>query len=127
MESQQLIKIVVECDPIPAARPRFNGRKCYQPARDKDYRERVSWAAKLAMKGAEPLKGEICAEIKLYRKYKRTARRFGDVDNHLKAIFDALSGIVIADDAQIIRCVVSKHTDKERPRAEIEIFSAQGV
>ena len=122
-----MIKIVIDGDPIPAARPRFSGRRCYQSARDMEYRELVKWQARQAMQGAEPMTGEICAEIKLYRKYKRTARIYGDVDNHLKAIFDGLCGIVIADDAQIIRCVVSKHTDKERPRAEIEIFSAQGV
>ena len=123
-----MIKIVIDGDPIPAARPRFSGRRyCYCPARDMEYREMIQWQARQAMQGAEPMTCEICAEIKLYRRYRRTARIYGDVDNHLKAIFDALNGIVIADDAQIIRCVVSKYTDKERPRAEIEIFSAQGV
>ena len=75
----------------------------------------------MAMCGAEPLDGEICAAVKVYRKYRRTARVFGDVDNHLKALFDGLSGIVFEDDAQIVRCIVEKFTDKARPRAEIEI------
>ncbi len=119
------MKIIVASDPIPLARTRLSGRRCYQPARNVEYRELVQWTARQAMKGAEPLKGEICAVVKLYRKYKRSSRRFGDVDNFLKAIFDSLSGIVFKDDAQIVRCVVEKYTDKERPRAEIEIYSAQ--
>ena len=116
-----MIRIEIEGDVIPAARPRFSGRRAYQPKRNVEYREQVAWAAKMAMCGAEPLDGEICAVVKVYRKYRRTARVFGDVDNHLKALFDGLSGIVFEDDAQIVRCIVEKFTDKARPRAEIEI------
>ena len=117
------IKISVAGDAIPAARPRFSGRRCYQPPSNVEYRERVQWSARSAMRGSDPLTGAISATIKLYRKYKTTARRFGDVDNHLKALFDGMNKIVFADDAQIIRCVVEKFTDKENPRAEIEIQS----
>lgn len=116
-----MIRIVIEGDAIPAARPRFSGRRAYQPARNREYRELIQLSARLAMKGAEPISGEICAVVKVYRKYKRTARIFGDVDNHLKALFDGMQGIVFCDDAQIVRCVVEKFTDKDRPRAEIEI------
>lgn len=73
------------------------------------------------MKGKEPLSGEISAVVRLYRKYKPAARNFGDVDNHLKAIFDGMNQIVFADDSQITKCVVEKFTDKNKPRAEIEI------
>lgn len=67
------------------------------------------------------MKGEVKAHVRLYRRYKPTAQTFGDVDNHLKAIFDALNRIVFDDDSQIVRCVVEKFTDKNQPRAEIEI------
>ena len=120
-----MIKMLIEGDVIPSARPRFSGRRCYQPKRNVEYRQKVQAAARSAMKGKPPLEGEICAVVKVYRKFQRTAQKFGDVDNHLKAIFDGLSGIVFCDDAQIVRCVVEKHTDKERPRAEIEISHKQ--
>lgn len=116
-----MIRIEIKGDVIPAARPRFSGRRCYQPKRNVEYRERVQSAARLAMKGAEPISGEICAVVKIYRKYKRSSRIFGDVDNFLKAIFDGLSAIVFCDDSQICRCVVEKYTDKENPRAVIEV------
>ena len=115
------IKIVVDGDPIPAARPRYSVRRVvYQPKRNAEYRAKVQ-AAVEAMGGREPMTGEVVASVRLYRKYKPSARNFGDVDNHLKAIFDGMNGIVFADDSQITRCVVEKFTDKNQPRAEIEI------
>lgn len=116
-----MVKIEIQGDAIPAARPRFSGKRCYQPSRNVEYRQKVQAAARLAMDGAEPMDGELFADVKIYRKYKRTARIAGDVDNHLKAVLDALNGIVFFDDSQIVRCVVEKFTDKEKPRAVIEI------
>ena len=115
------IRIVVPAEPIPLARARFSGRHCYQPKRNREYREIVQQAARLAMNGAEPLKGEVSATVKLYRRYRAATRIYGDVDNHAKAILDGLNQIVFADDAQVIRCLVEKHTDKGNPRAEIEL------
>ncbi len=119
-----MIKIFVDGEPIPAARPRYSGGRVYQPARNREYREKVSWCAKVAMKSAAPLAGALSAVVKLYRRYRPTSQSFGDVDNHLKAIFDALQGIVFTNDAQIVSCHVEKHTDGENPRAEIEIAPA---
>ena len=116
-----MLRIEIEGDPIPAARPRYSVRRVYQPKRNVEYRQQIQAAARVAMKGKEPMSGELCAVVKLYRKYKPAARNFGDVDNHLKAIFDGLSGIVFEDDSQICRCTVEKFTDKENPRAVIEI------
>ncbi len=116
-----MLRIEIEGDPIPLARPRYSIRRVYQPKRNVEYRKIVQAAARLAMAGAEPMQGELFADVKIYRKYKPTARNFGDADNHLKAIFDALNGIVFFDDAQICRCTVEKFTDKENPRAVIEV------
>ena len=116
-----MIKIVIDGDPIPAARPRYSVRRVYQPKRNVEYRERVQASAVVSMSGKEPMTGELSAVVKLYRRYKPSARNFGDVDNHLKAIFDGMNKIVFDDDSQITRCVVEKFTDKNQPRAEIEI------
>lgn len=69
--------------------------------------------------------GEVSAVVRLYRRYRPTTRIYGDCDNHLKAVFDGLNGIAIEDDAQIVRCLVEKFTDKTNPRAEIELTPAQ--
>lgn len=116
-----MIEILVEGEPIPAARPRFSGGRVYQPKRNSDYRQRVQTAARAAMKGSAPMTGAIKADVKLFRRFKPTAKIFGDVDNHLKNIFDAMNSVVYVDDRQIVRCVVEKHLDKVNPRAEIQI------
>ena len=76
------------------------------------------------MHGHEMMTGEICASLKLYRRFKPTARNFGDADNHAKAILDGLNGICYRDDAQIVKLTVEKHVDKTSPRAEIELTCA---
>lgn len=119
------IKFFVHGDAVPAARPRFSGRRCYQPKRNVEYRQRVQAAARAAMDGAAPMTGALSAVVKIFRKYKATARLFGDCDNHLKSLFDGMNQIVFADDAQIVRCLVEKHVDKENPRAEIEIHGVE--
>lgn len=116
-----MIRITILGDPIPAARPRYSVRRVYQPKRNVEYRKQIQAASLVAMSGKELMTGEICAVVKLYRKYKPSARNYGDVDNHLKALFDGMNQIVFEDDRQITRCVVEKFTDKKNPRAEIEI------
>lgn len=120
-----MIKIEVLGDVVPCARPRFSKGRVYQPTRNVAYRKRVEMAARLVMKDREPLDGEICAEVKIFRKWKRTARQSGDLDNLIKSLWDGLNGIVFRDDVQIVRCVIEKFQDKERPRAEIEIWSLE--
>lgn len=115
------IIFTVAVEPLPQPRPRFFRGRCYQPARIVEYKATVAQAAKLAMKDQQPMIGELSAVIKLYRKFKRCSRRFGDFDNLAKAITDACNKICFVDDSQIIRCTVEKYTDKNFPRAEIEI------
>lgn len=114
------IRILVPSEPIPASRPRFGGH-VYQPKRNREYREVVQQAARSAMGNRPPLQGEVTATVKLYRRSQPTTRNYGDVDNHLKALFDGLNQIAIEDDRQITKCVVEKFTDKVQPRAEIEL------
>ena len=115
------IRFCVLSEPIPAARPRFSGRHAYQPKRNREYREVVQAAAVEAMNGREPMTGAVDVTIRLYRKFKPTARIFCDCDNHAKAILDALNKIVFADDAQVVRLVVEKMKSTQDARAEIMI------
>ena len=85
-----MIKIVIEGEPSGAPALKW----AYQPKR------KISSTCARRMGGQ--LTGEI--SVKLYRKYKATAKIFGDVDNHLKAIFDGLNKIAFADDSHSLRC-----------------------
>ena len=115
------VSFTVPSDPIPAARPRFSGRHAYQPARNRKYREVVQTSAREVMNGREPMTGAVEVQLSLFRRFKPTARQFGDTDNHAKGILDALNGICFADDSQVVRLTVEKHTSKTAPRAEIKI------
>ncbi len=115
------IKFTVATEPLPQPRPRFSRGRCYQPVRIVEYKKAISQAAKIAMCGREPVTCAVKMTVKLYRKYKIISRRFGDFDNLAKAITDACNKIVYADDSQIVRCTIEKHTDKLNPHIEVEL------
>ena len=109
---------------MPQSRPRFSKfGGCYEPAPMKEYKRKIAAVAKAFMQSnnLEPMTGELSASVRLYRKYKRTSRRYGDCDNLSKAVLDACNGIIYADDSQIVSCSCEKYTDKDKPRIEIEI------
>jgi hypothetical protein len=56
--------------------------------------EATSW-----LSGEPPLTGELYARIVWFHR-----RKHGDVDNIIKPILDALSGVVYADDDLIVKC-----------------------
>ena len=116
-----MIKFTADIDPIPLARPRVNTqtRQAFYPAKSKMFKKELSFIAKGAMKDRPPLTGELKAVVNLYRKFKPDVRQFGDIDNHLKAIFDALNGICFADDSQIVEVDCQKF--KGEPKIEIQI------
>ena len=119
------MKITIETNPVPLARTRFSKGRAYLPERSRNYRELIQAATVLQLpKDFAPYDDEISCRLKFYHKYKRSARIFGDIDNHIKAVFDALQGILFKDDAQIVSCRADKYTDKNNPRVEIEIKKA---
>ena len=65
------------------------------------------------------LTGPVSLVIRLYRPQKR-----GDLDGHLKAIIDAMSGIAFVDDEQVERIDARRFDDKANPRAEVMIMEA---
>ena len=116
------MKILAELDPVPLARPRVNTktRRAFYPERSKNFNQALALIAKAQMKDKSPLTGNLSVTVSLYRKVKADSKNFGDVDNHLKAIFDALNGICWQDDAQIVKTACTKHKDN-LPRLEIFI------
>ena len=119
----ELKKIVFEVltEPVPLARPRFARGRVYLPQKSRDYRKILQNSARSAMDNFKPLTGALFCHLNFYRKFKATSRNYGDLDNHVKAVLDALNGICYVDDAQIVEFSGTKHTDKVEPRIEIEI------
>jgi crossover junction endodeoxyribonuclease RusA len=78
-------------------------------------KEEMGWEARSQYRG-EPLTGPLEVRVNLWW----PDRRKHDVDN-IKALLDALTGIVWEDDGQIEDLRVRKGFDKKRPRVEIEV------
>ena len=117
-----MIKFTAELDPVPMSRPKINTktRQAFYPRRNQDFKKALGIIGRAAMQGKEPLTGKLKITLDLYRNRKIDSKSFGDVDNHQKAIFDALNKICFVDDSQIVKVICNKHKDKS-PHLVIKI------
>ena len=99
----------------------LNGRHI-NPHGYKVFRDVLGHLAKIAMKKRAPLTTPIKISVKVYRQRKPEGLQFGDADNHLKAICDALNGICYVDDRQIVDARIQLF--RGPPRIEIEAGEA---
>lgn len=93
-----------------------NGRP-YKTDLHRDYMA----SAQRATRAVTPWPRDVALEVtlRLYRPQKR-----GDIDNPLKALFDALNGRAWEDDSQVSDLHVQRRDDKANPRVEVEIKQA---
>lgn len=100
---------------IPAA---GRGGLIISPA-GREYKQRARWETKAQWRDEiiEP-PATVSLMIRVYR-----PRKAGDLDNYLKLILDVLSGVVYADDSQVVFIAASRHEDRLHPRAEVEVGS----
>jgi Holliday junction resolvase RusA-like endonuclease len=108
----------------------------YTDAKTLGYEAAVADEAMRAMGSSEPLETPIQLQMTAYypiakswSKKKRQQALDGelypmckpDLDNVLKAVLDAMNGIVYVDDAQVVNFVVSKRYSDD-PRIEVYLF-----
>ena len=66
----------------------------------------------LSMKGSPPIQGPVTVEVIVAMQENGdpwpVQERFGDVDNHAKAILDAMNGVVISDDRFVVQMAAAK-------------------
>lgn len=82
----------------------------------RDYKEQAGWAARSQYRG-KPLTGPLAVEIQLVWPDKRKH----DIDN-IKALLDALTGIVWEDDGQIVDLHTLKDIDPSDPHTEVRVW-----
>ena len=89
----------------------------YMTAKGKSIKEDYQWQTKSQWK--QPIiEGSVAIWVRLYFGTKRRQ----DIDNFNKILYDALSGIVWADDSQITFVMTEKLYDKKNPRIEVELL-----
>jgi Holliday junction resolvase RusA-like endonuclease len=118
------ITVIIQGEPVAKGRPRMTRRGfAYTPAATRKFEAHGRLAAQLAMDGRPPIEAPVRIELLVelpvpasWSERKRAAAVVGDVrptsrpdiDNFLKAILDAINGIVVADDSQVVETHATK-------------------
>lgn len=123
-----MIKFSVEGNPVPQGRPRFfrrgNHVGAYDPAKSRVWKKLVADTA--SAHGCKPLDGPLylSAHFRIQRPKTMTViephYKRPDIDNLIKALKDALTGICWHDDAQVCFLITSK-TYSDTPGVDVEI------
>lgn len=110
------MKIIADIVPVPLARTKINSfnKGRFTSSRSQQFKQDLGFIARAAMSGRKIFTGALKLTINLYRNVQITAKRYGDADNHAKAVLDACNGIVFLDDSQVVQLQVCKHkSDKQ--------------
>lgn len=124
------ISIHLSGEPVPWARARVlvrgdNRPSFYTPAARRKYRDAIRWAARAALGSGLRMIGPVTVSIVVTRSPpKRPVRQYPtvkpDLDNYIKIAMDALTHVVINDDAQVCELhAVKRYGD--RPALHIDV------
>ena len=139
-----MIKIIIPLEPVAQSRPRFSNRgkfvKAYDPPKSKAYKKQVRMIAQQQYHDEPIAKGNpLILEVTFYRSIQKSLskaeheRRLKgdilpfvkpDIDNYFKAVTDALTGVIWADDNQITDVKMSKRYS-DNPRTEILVWKIE--
>ena len=112
-------------------RPRFTKQgHAYTPAKTVAKEAEIKYW--LIQEGAPKFEGALSMNVRIYLKRPKSGpknRIFPcvrpDLDNYLKSVLDAGNGVLFNDDAQVVRCMISKeYGDPER--IELTVMNAGG-
>ena len=118
------ITIALPIDCRPAPRPRVTRNATYQPQWYTDLKLAINHKARAEMKraGYLPLRAPVRLEITVAREHDVTKQLFGDVDNLLKTVMDAIKGVCYEDDRFVIGANISK-IKAQSPKLSIRVFT----
>lgn len=103
------MKIKAPIYPIPFVRARSNGSHRFDDPRYAQFKKELAYYAKEAMGRTPPYTFPVRADVTIYKKrHDVWSKNWGDIDNFVKAVFDALNGIVFVDDAQVVEICAAK-------------------
>ena len=126
MGVKRTISLSIPGEPIAQGRPKFSNRggfvKAYDPKKSRDGKQSVKFfvASHMEDSGAEPLEGPIHLMVQFgiklptsqHRKRTPVPRKWRikkpDLDNLIKLVKDACSGIAYLDDNQVVKISAEK-------------------
>ena len=98
-----MIKIVAPIMPRPAPRVDSNGKQRYNPKWYRQWKKDFGLFARLAMHGQSPLTSNLKLSVEFFKLKPKNpqSKQYGDLDNLIKAVKDAMNGICYEDDRQV--------------------------
>ena len=104
-----MIKFTAELEPVPFKRVMQNGKRRFNDRRYSDFKDILAHVAKIYVRS--PLKGNIKITVDFFKLKPKniSSRLWGDLDNHLKSVLDALNGIAFDDDRQVVEAHATKN------------------
>ena len=116
-----MIKINAPIKPVPFKRVMTQGKRRFNSDYYSNFKDELGYYALAAMNGREPLKGRIRLHADFFKKRKGLlTKQWGDVDNFLKAVMDALNGICYRDDGQVVHISATKNYGEPHILIELE-------
>jgi Holliday junction resolvase RusA-like endonuclease len=111
------LRFSIPGQPRPKGRPRFVKGRVITPGKTVKYEKHVKACAQAAVlrNRWEQLAGPVALKIVVVTQNKRR----GDLDNHVKAVKDAMNGVVYGDDRQVVYLEAAFDEDPDRPRVEV--------
>ncbi|MFI8375585.1 RusA family crossover junction endodeoxyribonuclease [Pseudomonas helleri] len=144
MSDLKPVSFVVPGEAVGKGRPRVSTigghTRMFTPQKTANYETLIAMAAQQAMAGRELIGGPVLVEMKIlvtvaasWSKKKTAEALAGDVmptkkpdaDNVLKAICDAINGIVFKDDVQVVNVSLSKRFS-ETPGVSVRVVPLLG-
>lgn len=119
-----MIEIEANINIVGFMRPQFSRHKVvFNPEKYSNFKKALGLIAKAEMQGRNPIEGAFKISVDFYKesRYKRTTRQFGDLDNFLKSVLDALNGICYVDDAQCVEIGQCRKFKGKEPKIIIRI------
>jgi Holliday junction resolvase RusA-like endonuclease len=104
-------------EPRSKARPRFANGRTYRTDTDRAAQETIGWVFRRAYGNTPPAEGNVALAALFYRSSHQPV----DVDNMLKLIADAGTGIAYNDDRQVTATAGIAEFDRENPRTVFAI------
>lgn len=104
------MKLTLNIDPVPLARPRVTKFGTYLPKRSQTFRDAFQVMARAAFR-QDPFTTPLAVTLHFFKNRNPAAKNYGDIDNLVKAVLDAGNGIIWQDDSII---------------AELHAFKAKG-
>ena len=117
-----MIEFTADLEPVPFKRVMTCGKRRFNDTRYSEFKRDLALVARIAMQGRAPLCGKIKLTVVFYklRPHDLTSRNWGDLDNHIKALLDALNGIAFQDDSQITEITALKQCSQPRIHIRLE-------